>query len=56
MRTGVSTSDIEQTGSWCVKRQREMRKGVSASDIGQTGSWCVKRQTERRKKNEERNM
>jgi beta-lactamase superfamily II metal-dependent hydrolase len=55
-RTGVSVSDIGQTGSWWVKRQTERTAGVSVSDIGQTGCWWVKRQTERRKKNEERNM
>ena len=37
-RTGVSASDIGQTGSWCVKRQRDRLTGVSASDIGQSGS------------------
>ena len=53
---GVSASDIGQTGSWCVKRQRERRTGVSASDIGQTGSWCVKRHRTKEETCKERNM
>jgi hypothetical protein len=43
-RTGVQTSVIGQTGSWCAKRQRERRTGVSASDIRKTRIWCVGRQ------------